>query len=99
MVARDRAFSVAFGVSLLLSPPLKLASAAEVTATLVLAVSTSQFSPPSPDPSGLAYSGLVDRLIIRDGEVEDIPAGYPGSFAGWRYIPLSSCPCLAITAV
>ncbi len=45
----------------------------DVTATLVRTVDTSQFNPPSPDPSGLAFLPGPDRLFIADGEVDEMP--------------------------
>jgi sugar lactone lactonase YvrE len=39
--------------------------------TLVRTTDMSRFSPPSPDPSGLAYDSARDRLLIDDGEVEE----------------------------
>jgi len=53
-----------------------LASAATaalaVTGTLVRSVPTSALSPPSPDPSGLAYLPGSDQLFIVDGEVDEM---------------------------
>jgi uncharacterized protein YjiK len=47
-------------------------------------IDTSQYNPPSPDPSGIAYldpantpSG-TDRLFIADGEVDEIPTLFTG---------------------
>ncbi len=42
-------------------------------ATLVRTINTSQFDPPSPDPSGLAYISDEIRLEISDAEVEEMP--------------------------
>ena len=42
-------------------------------ATLRATVATSSWSPPSPDPSGITYDSLRDRLILDDGEVEEMP--------------------------
>jgi hypothetical protein len=56
--------------------------AVDVVGTLIKTTQTSQFSPPSPDPCGLAYQSSTDRLIISDPEVEEIPPGHPGSFQG-----------------
>lgn len=42
-------------------------------ATLVRTIHTSGFSPPSPDPSGIAYLGSTGRLLISDGEVDEMP--------------------------
>ena len=33
------------------------------------------FSPPSPDPSGIGYVSTSDRLIMSDGEVEEVVSG------------------------
>ncbi len=44
---------------------------ATVIATLVGTTQTSQYSPPSPDPSGIAYAAHLGRLVIVDGEVEE----------------------------
>ena len=41
-------------------------------AVLLKTTQTSSFSPPSPDPSGLAYDPITNRLILVDGEVEEI---------------------------
>ena len=41
-------------------------------ATLVRTTQTSQYSPPSPDPSGIAYISHLSNLIIVDGEVEEM---------------------------
>ncbi len=42
--------------------------------TYVNTVDTSKYSPPSPDPSGLAYTFIsgIDRLFMSDGEVEEV---------------------------
>ncbi|HZN40122.1 MAG TPA: hypothetical protein VFD82_15050, partial [Planctomycetota bacterium] len=42
-------------------------------ATLLATVATSSWSPPSPDPSGITYDNLRNRLILSDGEVEEMP--------------------------
>ena len=41
-------------------------------AVLLKTTQTSSFSPPSPDPSGLAYDPTTNRLILVDGEVEEM---------------------------
>jgi len=41
-------------------------------ATLRATVSTASWSPPSPDPSGIAYDNLRDVLIVCDGEVDEM---------------------------
>jgi hypothetical protein len=48
-------------------------SAATVPATLVRTVATSTLSPPVPDPSGITYIPSRDRLLIADGEVDEMP--------------------------
>jgi hypothetical protein len=45
---------------------------ASVTPTSVRNVATSSYSPPSPDPSGVAYLPGADRLMIVDGEVDEM---------------------------
>ena len=52
---------------------------ASVKATLVNSVETSKYSPPSPDPSGLAYATHLHRLVIVDGEVDEMPSLYGGN--------------------
>jgi len=42
-------------------------------ATLVAVRNTAAWSPPSPDPSGITYNPTTDRLIISDGEVDEMP--------------------------
>lgn len=49
------------------------ASAQGATATLRKVIDTSAWSPPSPDPSGLAYLAATGRLFVSDGEVEETP--------------------------
>ncbi|BAY65999.1 Cna B domain protein [Calothrix brevissima NIES-22] len=43
-----------------------------VNLTLRRTIDTSKFSPASPDPSGIAYNPYTDRLVIVDGEVEEM---------------------------
>jgi hypothetical protein len=52
------------------STPVVAASA--VQGSLVRTVATSSFSPPSPDPSGIAYLPSADRFVIADGEVDEM---------------------------
>jgi hypothetical protein len=42
-------------------------------ATLRAIVQTGSWLPSSPDPSAIAYDPLYDRLIVSDGEVEEMP--------------------------
>ena len=51
------------------APP---AAAADVSATLVRTVLTSNFNPPAPDPSGITYLSGRDRLLISDAEVDEV---------------------------
>jgi len=46
--------------------------------TVVDVTATSEFSPPSPDPSGVAYLPATDRLQISDGEVNEIATLFTG---------------------
>ncbi|HEX6812619.1 MAG TPA: hypothetical protein VF384_13415, partial [Planctomycetota bacterium] len=51
-----------------------------VTAALRAIVATSSWSPSSPDPSGVVYDPLLDRLVLTDGEVDEMPI-YAGANA------------------
>jgi hypothetical protein len=42
------------------------------TATLRATVATSAWSPASPDPSGIGFDDVRDRLMVSDGEVEEM---------------------------
>ncbi|MGH8531264.1 MAG: PKD domain-containing protein [Gammaproteobacteria bacterium] len=60
-----------------------------VNANHVQTINTDQFNPPSPDPSGISYIcapqpplACADRLLISDGEVEEIPSPNPGAYQG-----------------
>jgi hypothetical protein len=52
--------------------PMIAASATTVTGGLVRTTLTSQYSPPSPDPSGIAYAAHLGKLVIADGEVDEM---------------------------
>jgi hypothetical protein len=52
--------------------PITLAAAPTVVATLVRTIHTWQFSPPSPDPDGIAYYPPTGTFFITDGEVEEM---------------------------
>jgi sugar lactone lactonase YvrE len=54
---------------------LVLAAAPTVKATLLQTVLTSNFTPPSPDPSGIELLGPNGPLLISDGEVEETVNG------------------------
>ncbi|HEY7525007.1 MAG TPA: hypothetical protein VH720_15260 [Candidatus Limnocylindrales bacterium] len=57
--------------------------AADATGSLVHTINTFQWSPASPDPSGLAYRPGNDKLIVTDGEVDETTgAGFHGA-NGW----------------
>jgi hypothetical protein len=43
---------------------------------LVQTINTAEFSPPSPDPSGITYIPTTNLLWISDGEVDEMPALY-----------------------
>ncbi len=53
-------------------------NATTVAAALVAVTDTSLYVPPSPDPSGIAYSTASGTLAISDGEVNEIPALFTG---------------------
>src|SRR5215212_7433983 len=48
------------------------ALAAPVPSSLVNTIDTSRWSPASPDPSGLAYDSTSNRLLVADGEVDEM---------------------------
>ena len=50
-----------------------LSAVTEVSAAYVQAISTSAFSPSSPDPAGIVYDPAADRFITADSEVEEMP--------------------------
>lgn len=58
----------------LLTPLLEAspAGAATIPATLVRTVRLSSLVPPSPDPSGIAWDPVANRLIVVDSEVEEM---------------------------
>lgn len=47
-------------------------------ATLVHTIETSQWTAPSPDPSGITYWPARNSLLIVDGEVDEMPALFTG---------------------
>lgn len=55
-----------------------VAEGATLSAFLVNTIDTSGWSLPSPDPSGLAYDSVANRLIVADGEVDEM-AIYAGA--------------------
>ena len=46
--------------------------AATAVATLVQTIDMSMFSPPSPDPAGIAYIASSDTLLVSDSEVDEM---------------------------
>src|SRR6266536_981283 len=54
---------------------------ASFTSSLVRTTDTAAWSPPSPDPSGIAYLPTTKTLLITDGEVEETVSGIT-HFAG-----------------
>ncbi len=82
---RTRSVAIAVGVLGLLASPVLVTpsasadplsatvSATPLTASLVRTVATSTLSPPIPDPSGITYIPSRDRLLIADGEVDEMP--------------------------
>ena len=57
----------------LAASPRVLLKAASASATLIQTIHTSQFSPPSPDPAGVAYLPAGGTLLISDSEVNEMP--------------------------
>ena len=54
------------------------ASAAGDPTTLVRTVDTSLYSPPSPDPMGIAWVDHLGHLLMSDSEVDEMPALFTG---------------------
>jgi len=48
-------------------------------ASLVRIIDTARWSPPSPDPSDIAYLPESQRLFISDGEVDEMPQYFTGN--------------------
>jgi sugar lactone lactonase YvrE len=69
---------------LALRPTLQTSVAPSAAGDLVSTINTFQWSPASPDPSGLAFDPGADDLIVVDGEVDEVTgAGFNGA-NGWR---------------
>jgi hypothetical protein len=47
-------------------------AAIPIPSALVNTIDTSRWSPASPDPSGLAYDATANRLLVSDGEVDEM---------------------------
>jgi len=67
--------TIAFVVFALLVPLAPAAAATGSLAALVTTIETFSWSPPSPDPSGVAWWASKGRLIVVDGEVEETMGG------------------------
>ncbi|MBD2206809.1 SdiA-regulated domain-containing protein [Calothrix sp. FACHB-1219] len=46
--------------------------------SLIRIVNTSEFGPPSPDPSGIVYISHLNSFLIVDGEVDEMPTLFTG---------------------
>lgn len=68
ILAPGLALSVLLTLTFVPAPP---ASADQLTVSLVHVIETSKWSPPSPDPIGLAYLASARRMIVVDSEVEE----------------------------
>lgn len=67
----------------LVQPP--AAQSVSNVATVIQTIDTSQFVPPSPDTSGIAYLPLSGTLLLSDSEVNELngdPPGEPNLFTG-----------------
>lgn len=71
-VDRGLVLEMAWPAPLAASVPARSAAPAAITPTLVRNVATSAWSPPSPDPSGITYDPATRRLLVVDGEVEEM---------------------------
>src|SRR3990172_2403513 len=74
-----RAVAVAIGVALVVLGLPLTATASVKTASLIWVTETSAWTPPSPDPMGVTYDPVWDRLLVVDSEVEEIPALFTGT--------------------
>src|SRR3990172_4043934 len=74
-----RAVAVAIGVALVVLGLPMTATASVKTASLIWVTETSAWTPPSPDPMGVTYDPVSDRLLVVDSEVEEIPALFTGA--------------------
>lgn len=54
--------------------PTLLSSPARATSTVVDVIDTSAWTPPSPDPSGVAYLRRSGRFVVVDSEVDETPS-------------------------
>jgi hypothetical protein len=58
--------------ALVSSPNATTHAAVSSTPVLVQTIDTSEWNPPSPDPSGITYWSRHDHLVVVDGEVEEM---------------------------
>lgn len=69
-------------VEVALDPPAIINSAATATSLslfLVQTIDLAKKTPPSPDPSGITYLSSINRLLISDGEVDEIANLFTGN--------------------
>ena len=67
-----RVLGSGFALSILLAlVPAVPASADQLTVSLVHVIATSKWSPPSPDPIGLAYLASSRQMVVVDSEVDE----------------------------
>ena len=64
--------SIGTALALLLATPRPAFSATEVGVTPVHVIKTFNWSPPSPDPTGLTYNQSSGKLLVSDSEVDEI---------------------------
>jgi DNA-binding beta-propeller fold protein YncE len=64
--------SIVTALALMLATPLAASSAPEVGVTPVHVIKTFNWSPPSPDPTGLSYNKASGKLLVSDSEVDEI---------------------------
>jgi uncharacterized protein YjiK len=69
---RLRWLALAGALLALLALPGSQALAAPFESSLVNTIETSTWSPASPDPSGIAYDSVANRLLVVDGEVDEM---------------------------
>jgi hypothetical protein len=60
-------------------PAVPQSTPAGASPVLVQTIDTSIWNPPSPDPSGITYWAARDRLVLVDGEVDEIPRLFQGA--------------------
>jgi len=72
-------------------------AAADFASTLVQTIDTSQWSPPSPDPSGITYLVISNTLLVSDAEVEETIDGIT-HFAGANLFEATLTGTLVYTA-